>query len=198
MVANAATTWREGKGAKTEGEGRWACGEAGAGWRARPGRKDGEGRIDSNPNNNKAIKGRLRPAPLALGFPEIWGAICGGRGGRALALERSKLRAVEGRWCGRRGGRAGGPRASVWTPSRVVLLCDSAPRPPRLPRRGDDARCGLGPGVGVVIWGGAGCVRRESPAFAHRGSEGVTGLRGEWGRATRLTETRETGAARSR
>lgn len=26
------------------------------------GRKDGEGRIDSNPNNNKAIKGRPRPA----------------------------------------------------------------------------------------------------------------------------------------
>lgn len=40
-------------------------------------------------------------------------------------------------------------------------------------------------GVGVVIWGGAGCARRESPAFVHRGSEGVTGLRGEWGRAYR-------------
>lgn len=51
------------------------------------GRKDGEGRIDSNPNNNKAIKGRPRPAPPALRFPEIWGV----EGGRGLELERSKL-----------------------------------------------------------------------------------------------------------
>lgn len=63
MVANAATTWREGKGAKTEGEGRWACGEAGAGWRARPGRKDGEGlsiQTQTITKPSKAARGQLR------------------------------------------------------------------------------------------------------------------------------------------
>lgn len=44
--------------------------EAGAGCRA-AGRKDGEGRIDSNPNNNKAFKGRARPA-LQLFLGGFW------------------------------------------------------------------------------------------------------------------------------
>lgn len=38
-----------------------------------PGRKDGEGHIDSNPNNNKAFKGRRRPA-LRLSFSEVFGS----------------------------------------------------------------------------------------------------------------------------
>lgn len=75
------------KAPKRRGRGAGRAGRRELGGARGRGRKDGEGRIDSNPNNNKAIKGRPRPAPPALCFPEIWVV----EGGRGLELERSKL-----------------------------------------------------------------------------------------------------------
>lgn len=112
------------------------------------GRKDGEGRIDSNPNNNKAFKGRQRPA---LRFSVSRRFL-----GQGLELEHNKLRRDDGRWRVRRGGPAAGASGCEGLcggmPTRVVFLCDSDPRPPSRLGRVDDtlwARVGSS-GVGVL------------------------------------------------
>lgn len=113
-----APKWR-GRGAGREG--RRALGVE------RRGRKDGEGRIDSNPNNNKAFKGRQRKA-LRLSVSRRFL-------GQGLELEHNKLRRGDGRWCVRRGGPAAGASGCEGLcvgelPTRVVFLCDSDLRPP--------------------------------------------------------------------
>lgn len=92
------------------------------------GRKDGEGRIDSNPNNNKAIKGRRRPGSAALFLGGFW----------VKGSSRSITSGAGTSGVGVSGGEAGRPaRRGVrdwgWgggEPTRVVLLGDSDSRPP--------------------------------------------------------------------
>lgn len=55
----------------------------------------------------------------------------------------------------------------VWMPTRVVLLCDSAPRPPRLPGRGDDALWAKILGVVMVVFWGAKAVQDVSHRRLH-------------------------------
>lgn len=144
------------------------------------GRKDGEGRIDSNPNNNKAIKGRPRPAPRALRFPEIWGVEgVEGWSWSVASCEEWKGVGVAGAEAVSRG------TACVWMPTRVVFWCDSARRPPRLLGRVDDALWARSRGW-RLCFGGRRAVQDVSHRRLH--TEGVTGLRGElcvcvwWGR----------------
>lgn len=164
-----APKWR-GRGAGREGRR-----ELGVG---RQGRKDGEGRIDSNPNNNKAIKGRRRPA---LRLSISWRFL-----GQGLELEHNKLRRGDGRRCVRRGdgaavapgceglcGEGGGECRRGWS------FCVTQTRDLQVGLGGFHealwARLGFS---GFVCWGrvgGEGSARCESRRF-HRGSGGVTGL----------------------
>lgn len=84
------------------------------------GRKDGEGRIDSNPNNNKAFKGRPRPA-LRLFLGGFW--VKGSGWSITSCAETSGVGGSGGRPGGRRVGARG---LRVWGCRRGWSFCDSA------------------------------------------------------------------------
>lgn len=174
MVANAATTWREGKGAKTEGEGRWACREAGS-WvaRAAGGGRMGRGvsiQTQTITKPSKAARGQLRRLCVSRRFGVWWGVE--GWSWSVASCEEWKGVGVAGAEAMSRG------TACVWMPTRVVLWCDSAGRPPRLLGWVDDALWARSRGW-RLCFGGRRAVQDVSHRRLH--TEGVTGLRGELG-----------------
>lgn len=149
------------------------------------GRKDGEGRIDSNPNNNKAFKGRQRPA---LRFSVSRRFL-----GQGLELEHNKLRRDDGRWLVRRGGPAAGASGCeglcVGGCRRGWSFCVTQTRDLQVGLGGLTTHCGLELGPrGLVCWGrvgGEGSARCESRRFTE-GVEVAQAWNKIWARTPRV------------
>ena len=117
------------------------------------GRKDEEGRIDSNPNNNKAIKGRPRPA--------LWLSVS--RGFWVKGSSWSITSCAEATGVGVSGRAAGAPGCEglcVWGCRRGWSLCVTQTQDLQVGLGGLTTRCGLGLDLLGVVCLGARSGRR--------------------------------------